>query len=117
MPTDRDRAPSPAVGPPDRAAHDVPIMVVDIFGRRYNIRGDHDPSTIRALARYVDQRMRQVAEQVAPGDVVGVAVMAALNIADDYYKTRRALEQRENEITEQTRILAEKLVQAIESVD
>ncbi len=95
----------------------APMTSVEIFGRRYNIRGDHDPDTIRALARYVDRRMRQIGEQVAPGDVVGVAVMAALNIADDVYKTRTALERRETEITEQTRDLARTLTEAIESVE
>lgn len=104
------------VANPDRGKS-ATDKVVDIFGRRYNIGGTHDPETLRALARYVDQRMRQVSKQVAPGDIVGVAVMAALNIADDYYKAREHLEQHQTETTETTRRLAQKLASALESVD
>ncbi len=90
---------------------------VDIFGRRYNVRSGHDTETVRALARYVDGRMRQVSEQVAPGDVVSTAVLAALNIADDYYQARKALEQRDQETNERARELAQKLRAAREPGD
>lgn len=93
------------------------VFTVDIFGRRYKIESEHEPETVRALARYVDRRMRKISERTEPGDVVGAAVLAALNIADDYYQTRRALERREKEITERTRCLAEMLGRAIEPVD
>lgn len=92
-------------------------VLVDICGRRYNIRGGYDPETIRVLAEYVDQRMRQIAAQVDPGDAVRVAVLAALNIADDYYRTRRALEQREQQVTEKARELAARLAAALEPVN
>lgn len=90
---------------------------VDIFGRRYNVRSGHEPETLRALARYVDGRMRQVSEQVAPGDVVSIAVLTALNIADDYYQARRALEQRDQATNERAQELAHKLRAAIEPVE
>lgn len=91
-------------------------VLVDIYGRRYNIRGGYDPETIRVLAEYVDQRMRQIAAQVDPGDAMRVAVLAALNIADDYYRTRRALEQREQQVTEKAQELAERLGATFEPV-
>lgn len=90
------------------------MPTVEIFGRRYKIRGESSAETIRALARYVDQRMRQVSEQVGPGDAVRVAVLAALNIADDYYQTRKALERREGEIEEQARELVGQLDRALQ---
>ena len=98
----------------DDAPSDVSETAVDICGRRYNIRGEHEPETIRELAAYVDRRMRQVSEQLAPGDAVSVAVLAALNIADDYLQTRRVLERREEEITERTRRLAITLNRALD---
>lgn len=85
------------------------MSTVEIFGRRYKIRGDHNKETIRALARYVDRRMRQVSQQVGPGDALRVAVLAALNIADDYYQQRRALERREDEIERRVESLTERL--------
>jgi cell division protein ZapA (FtsZ GTPase activity inhibitor) len=60
--------------------------------------------------------MWQVSEQVGSGDALRVAVLAALNIADDYYQARRAFELREREVERQARALAEKLRDAIEPV-
>ncbi len=90
------------------------MTTVDILGRSYNIRGEHDPNTIRVLARYVDSRMRQMEERVGPGDALGVAVLAALNIADDYYRTHTALEKQQNEVNERTRDLAQVLGEVLE---
>lgn len=87
---------------------------VDIYGRRYNIGGEQEPETVQALADYVDRRMRQMASQLEPGNDVDVAVMAALNIADDYYRTRKALEQREDEIDERCQALSKRLRDALE---
>ena len=101
----------------DRPDLEGQLHTVDIFGRRYNIRSKHDAETIRALAAHVDRRMRQVAERLSPGDVAGIAVLAALNIADETYQTRRAFERREDETIEQTRRLAEQLDAAVESVE
>lgn len=91
------------------------MPTVEIFGRRYNIRGEHNLETIRSLAGYVDRRMRQVAERVGSGDALRVAVLAALNIADDYYQQRRALERREEEVDRRARELAEQLGTALEA--
>lgn len=87
---------------------------VDIYGRRYNIGGEHDPETIQKLAEYVDRRMRQMADQAKSGDDVGIAVLAALNIADDYDRAQKTLERRENEIEQRAQGLSERLLAALE---
>ena len=69
---------------------------------------------MRVLARHVDLKMRQVCQQIGTGDSMRVAVLAALNIADEYYQTRAALGRREKEIAEQARTLARRLGEAIE---
>jgi cell division protein ZapA len=90
---------------------------VDIYGRRYNIGGEHEPETVRTLAEYVDRRMRQMMDQAKPGDDVGVAVLAALNIADDYYRTRKALERRDDEIEQRSQTLSKRLLSALEPLN
>jgi len=90
---------------------------VDIYGRRYNIGGEHDPETVRTLAEYVDRRMRQMAGQAEAGDDVSTAVLAALNIADDYYRTRKTLERREDEIEQRVQGLSERLLAALEPLN
>jgi cell division protein ZapA len=57
---------------------------VEIFDQAYNLRGS-DPEYILKLAEYVDSKMRAVAEATNTIDTVRLAVLAALNIADEYH--------------------------------
>ena len=61
---------------------------VEIFDQAYNLRGS-DPEYILKLADYVDSKMRAVAEQTNTIDTVRLAVLAALNIADEYHLLKR----------------------------
>jgi cell division protein ZapA len=61
---------------------------VEIFDQVYNLRGS-DADYILKLADYVDGKMRAVSEQTATVDSVRLAVLAALNIADEYHLLKR----------------------------
>jgi cell division protein ZapA len=61
---------------------------VEIFDQAYNLRGS-DPEYILKLAEYVDSKMRAVAEATNTIDTVRLAVLAALNIADEYHLLKR----------------------------
>jgi cell division protein ZapA len=61
---------------------------VEIFDQAYNLRGS-DPEYITRLAEYVDHKMRTIAEQTATVDSLRLAVLAALNIADEYHILKR----------------------------
>jgi cell division protein ZapA len=64
---------------------------VEIFDQAYNLRGS-DPEYILKLAEYVDSKMRAVAEATNTIDTVRLAVLAALNIADEYHLLKRKQE-------------------------
>ena len=59
------------------------VTQVEIFGQTYNVRAEGDSSYIHDLARFVDSRMKEVAEQTATVDTTKIAILAALNISDD----------------------------------
>ncbi|HVP54670.1 MAG TPA: cell division protein ZapA [Candidatus Eisenbacteria bacterium] len=61
---------------------------VEIFDQAYNLRGS-DPEYILKLAEYVDAKMRAVSEQTHTVDTARLAVLAALNIADEYHLLKR----------------------------
>jgi len=63
------------------------VVTVEIAGHRYPIRSDLDPEYVAALAEYVDERMRAAARE-SSSDTVRIAVLAALNIADEYFRCR-----------------------------
>ena len=55
---------------------------VSIYDQTYHLRGQ-DPNHIRQLAELVDGKMRAVAAQGRTVDSLRVAVLAALNLADE----------------------------------
>lgn len=61
---------------------------VDIYDQSYNLRGT-DADYIEKLADYVDLKMRAVAEKTSTADSLRVAVLAALNIADEYHLLKK----------------------------
>ncbi len=61
---------------------------VEIYDQSYNLRGS-DLEYILKLAEYVDGKMRAVSEQTSTVDSLRLAVLAALNIADEYHILKR----------------------------
>jgi cell division protein ZapA len=73
--------------PPVKDASNSSVRV-EIFDQAYNLRGS-DADYILKLADYVDSKMRAVAEQTHTVDTARLAVLAALNIADEYHLLKR----------------------------
>ncbi|MFY9222736.1 MAG: cell division protein ZapA [Blastocatellia bacterium] len=73
-----------------------------IYNQTYYIRGEGDSEYIQQLAAYVDRRMKEVAAGTMTADSLRVAILAALNIADELYKIRRKLEQLDYTIGERS---------------
>jgi cell division protein ZapA len=61
---------------------------VEIYDQTYQLRGS-DPEYIGELADYVDTKMRVISQQASTVDSLRVAVLAALNIADEYLVLKR----------------------------
>ncbi len=57
-------------------------VTVEIYDQLYHLSGQ-DTQHIRELAAYVDAKMRAVAAQGKTADSLRVAVLAALNLADE----------------------------------
>jgi cell division protein ZapA len=64
------------------------VVHVDIHGQRYAVRSDLDPAYISELAAYLDEKMRLAAQEIQSVDVLRVAVIAALNVADELFRAR-----------------------------
>ena len=62
------------------------LVTVEINGLRYPIRSDLDPTYVADLAAYVEQKMQLAARESPAGDTLRIAVLAALNIADEYFR-------------------------------
>ena len=74
---------------------------VEIFDQPYNLRGT-DPDYIFKLAEFVDGKMRAVAEQTSTVDSLRLAVLAALNIADEYHLLKRKYDSIAKDMNQRT---------------
>jgi cell division protein ZapA len=89
--------------PPVQTANSNSVRV-EIFDQGYNLRGT-DPEYILKLAEYVDSKMRAVAEQTHTVDSARLAVLAALNIADEYHLLKRKAEGGSSDSSQRARQL------------
>ena len=64
------------------------VVTVEIGGQRYPIRSVLDEQYVTELAAYVDQKMRAASDAAPASDMLGLAVLVALNIADEYFRQR-----------------------------
>jgi cell division protein ZapA len=76
------------------------VIPVEIHGQRYPIRSSLEPEYVARLASYVDEKMRAAAEATPSSDSVRLAVLAALNIADELFRCRDATNARDGELAE-----------------
>src|SRR5262252_3853390 len=65
---------------------DSQSVSVEIFGQRYPIRSTLDAEYVNRLATFVDGKIRAAGESAPSGDPVRLAVLAALNIADELFR-------------------------------
>jgi cell division protein ZapA len=64
------------------------VVSVEIHGQQYPIRCTLDPAYVAELAAYVDEKMRLASRETPGSDTLKIAVLAALNIADEFFRTR-----------------------------
>ena len=75
-------------------------MTVEIAGQRYPIRSDLEERYVTELAAYVDRKMRAASDAAPTSDVLGLAILVALNIADEYVRARDAQSTDSGELNE-----------------
>lgn len=76
------------------------VISVEIHGQRYPIRSTLDHEYVTRLAAYVDEKIRAAADSTPTGDSLRLAVLAALNLADELFRCRDATRARSGEIAE-----------------
>lgn len=72
---------------------------VEIMGERVTLRTDEDEEHVRNVAGYVDRKMQEIVKATRPTAKSSIAMLAALNIADEYQRLKdhqEAISQRVN---------------------
>ena len=90
-------------------------MKIEIFDQTYNVQVDGDEGYLRGVASFVDEKMRVVAESTRQVDSARIAVLTALNIADELFTLRKQMEEIEGPIRQRVQRcvrLTEKVLEA-----
>jgi len=83
---------------------------IEIYGRNYTVLGDGDEEYTIQLARYVDQKMREIAQQTSTISTLNLAILVALNITDELFRLREQIRTNES-------FLQEKLANVLTKLD
>lgn len=65
---------------------------VEIYDQEYHIKGELESEYIQKLAKCLDGKMRSIAERSQTVDSLRVAVLAGLNLADEYHQLKAKYE-------------------------
>ena len=96
---------------------DAPFRVVrvDIHGQQYPIRSRLDARYVAELARYIDQKMQAAAESTPTGDSLRLAILTAINVADELFRCRQDQQSQDGHLTERAQEIERLLDQALAS--
>ena len=88
---------------------------VEIYGSVYHVRGEQNREYLLELAEIVDKKMREIGEHVPVADTGKIAILAALNLADELLQSHQQQEGERAEIMEKVAELTAELTEAIDT--
>jgi len=84
---------------------------ISIFGQEYSVKAPADPDYIKKIGEYLDAKMREVqAGFSTTQSSTRIAILAAMNITDELFATRRSEESGET-------VFEDKITSLIELID
>ena len=92
-------------------------MKIQIYDQSYNVNADGNEEYLKELAAYVDGKMRFISESTHMVDSVKVAVLAALNVADEMFTMRKRQEALEGPLRERVQNCVSMVEKALEQAN
>jgi cell division protein ZapA len=89
------------------------VVQVEVHGQKYPIRTELDPHYVEELAQFVEARMALASRSSPSSDAVGLAILTALNITDEYFRARSALTNSSGTLSARTEALEKIVDQAL----
>lgn len=82
---------------------------IKVFGQTYTVKTDAEEDHIQEVARYVNEKMEEVTKKTRSVSTLNVAILTALNIADDLIKEKEKRAAILREIEGKSKDLADKI--------
>ena len=84
-------------------------VTVQVAGQRYTLKTDDDDKLVRSVAAYVDTKFRDVQRASRSPDTQAVAILTALQVAEELFQTREETTDLKKRVREKTRTLLDYL--------
>lgn len=85
------------------------VVEIKVFGQTFSVKTDADADHIQAVAKYVNEKMDEVLKKTRSVSTLNVAILTALNIADDLLKEKEQRRALLREVEVKSRDLVEKI--------
>jgi cell division protein ZapA len=92
---------------------DPKVVHVEVHGQRYPIKTTLDPDYVHELAAYVHRKMSLASEAAPSSDTLALAVLSALNIADELFRAQDQHQDEAGHLSQRTRALEHMVDQAL----
>ena len=87
---------------------------VNIFGSEYALKTDQSREYINEIANYIDQKMKEIDKTQTINSKFKIAILAALNIADELFQEKQYRNRLFNQLNEESKQLNRSLQEAFE---
>jgi cell division protein ZapA len=85
------------------------LVEIKVFGQTYTVKSDAEEDHIQEVARYVNEKMEDVLKKTRSISSLNVAILTALNLADDLLKEKEKRAALLQEIEKKSKELTEKI--------
>jgi len=82
---------------------------IKVFGQTYTVKTDEEEDYIRRVAQHVNEKMEEVLKKTRSVSTLNVAILTALNIADDLLRERDKREALVKEVQTKSKNLVEQI--------
>ena len=87
---------------------------VEVFGQRFSLQGEGDEAYFHELAGYVDAQMRNLAQKTRTSTPTKLAILAAINIADQLFRQERKRQNGDSELERRAQTLLDAIEKHLE---
>jgi cell division protein ZapA len=85
------------------------LVEIKVFGQTYTVKTDAEEDYIQEVAKYVNEKMEEVLKKTKSVSTLNVAILTALNIADDLLREKEKRAALVREVEAKSRDLVEKI--------
>jgi cell division protein ZapA (FtsZ GTPase activity inhibitor) len=84
-------------------------VTVEVAGQKFQLKTDGDEAYVKSLARYVTEKIDEAKQSARTVTTQSLVILAALNIADDLFQTRRSSSELKRRVRDKSRTILDLL--------